>query len=363
MNSPYRFPQPLRMAPTRWPGAGGLTPNESLSVAWEETLRLLFRPFQRQRWVKLSAVCLLLGGGTTTAAFQWSFSTLPVDVTSTAAFLRLRLILAQHFSLMVLAVTFTLLFALALIYVRCVFRFVLVEAVIKQEVAVGPAWRNLQPLGRAYFFWSLGVLGTAFVLVTGVVVGSFPYLSPSRLPGSPPWVSSLLQVVVLTVVALAGSLVAVTLTLTDDWVVPLVYAERISFPSAWRKAWQLARRDSGTFLYYLGWRLVVSIGIGVAVLFFLFPVLTGLSSGAMVVVALVILGLRLAGLAWVWNPATILLAAVALLLITGLLFILLSVAGMPGQVFLQNYGVRFIASRSTSLEGLCRASAASSRRR
>jgi hypothetical protein len=59
---------------------------------------------------------------------------------------------------------------------------------------------------------------------------------------------------------------------------------------------------------------------------------------------------------------TILLGAVALLLLTSLLFILLSVAGMPGQAYLQNYGVRFIASRAPALEALCLASSASGRR-
>ena len=105
------------------------------------------------------------------------------------------------------------------------------------------------------------------------------------------------------------------------------------------------------------------MGISIAVLFVLFPVLMGLSSGALVTAALVILALRVVGLAWAWNPVTIFLAALALCIFTGLLFALLSVVGMPGQVYLQNYGVRFIASRVPSLGALCRASVPSGRRR
>ena len=54
------------------------------------------------------------------------------------------------------------------------------------------------------------------------------------------------------------------------------------------------------------------MGISVAVLFVLFPVLMGLSSGALVTAALVILALRVVGLAWAWNPVTIVLGALAL---------------------------------------------------
>ena len=64
---------------------------------------------------------------------------------------------------------------------------------------------------------------------------------------------------------------------------------------------------------------------------------------------------------WAWNPVTIFLGALALCIFTGLLFALLSVVGMPGHVYLQNYGVRFIASRVPSLQALCRSTAASRR--
>lgn len=324
---------------------------------------MLFQPFNRRRWIKLSLVCLFLGGGMSTAAFQWWFGTLPADIPLSEILLRLRLIITQQLSLLIMAVTLSLAFVLALLYLRCVLRFVLVETVIKREVALRPAWENLQPLGRTYFFWLVGALGTVLVVATGAIVGSIPFLRSAHAAGRPDWLSSLLLVASLTAVVLAGLLVAVVITLTDDLVVPLIYAERTSLPAAWGKVWQVARRDPGMFLFYVALRIAVSISIGMAVWFFLVPFLLGLSSGALVAAALVILALRLVGFAWTWNPATILLGAVGLLLFSGLLFAVLSVVGMPGQVYLQNYGVRFIASRTPTLEALCRTSAATGRRR
>jgi len=361
LNPPGQFSPPLRYVPVRRPPQGALSPIEALSAAWGETLRLLFRPFQGRRWIALSVMCLFLGGGTSTAAFQWGFSILPFDVDPAQILLRTHLIMAEHRSLIVLAVALSLGLVLALLYVRCGLRFTLVDAVIKQDVALGPAWRNLRPHGRAYFFWLLGVLGTLLLMAFAVAVMSFPYLSSSRAENRPSWLASLLLVTALAVVVLVGLLVAVGITVTDDLVVPLIYAERISFPAAWGRVWKTARRDMGTFVFYVALRFVVSMGIGVAVLFFLFPVLMGLSSGAIIAAALVILALRAVGFAWAWNPVTILLGVIAMLLLTGVLFILLSVVGMPGQVFVQNYGVRFIASRNPSLQALCRASGAPSR--
>jgi hypothetical protein len=77
----------------------------------------------------------------------------------------------------------------------------------------------------------------------------------------------------------------------------------------------------------------------------------------LITAALVNFALKAVGLMWVWNPVTIAIGGVALGVFTLVLFSLLSVVGMPGQVFLQNLGVRFIASRVASLGELCRASA------
>jgi hypothetical protein len=271
--------------------------------------------------------------------------------------------IAQHLSLIVLAVVLSLGLILGLIYVRCVLRFVLIDAVIKQDVAVGAAWKSLKSFGRSYFLWLLGVVGTVLVMVSGVAIVSFRYLNLLRETAHPWWVAPLLLVAELVAVVLIGLLVAILITLTDDLVAPLMYADRISFPSAWGIVWRISRRDRGTFLFYVVLRFAVSMGISIAVLFVLFPVLMGLSSGALVTTALVILALRVVGLAWAWNPVTIFFGALALCIFTGLLFAVLSVIGMPGQVYLQNYGVRFIASRVPSLGALCRASAPLRRRR
>jgi hypothetical protein len=340
-----------------------LSPIESLSPAWNETLRLLFRPFIARRWIALSVVCLFLGGGTSTAAFQWGFAALPIDIHAPELLFRIRLVIAQHLSLIVLAVVLSLGLVLGLVYARCVLRFVLVDAVINQDLAVGAAWKSLKSSGRSYFLWLLGAVGAILAIVCGVMIVSFRYLSRAGAAGHPAWVASLLLVTELVAVVFIGMLVAITITLTDDLVVPLMYAGRISLPAAWGIVWRISRRDPGTFLFYIVLRFAVSMGISIAALFVLFPILMGLSSGALVTAALVILALRTVGLAWAWNPLTIFLGVVALGLLTAVLFALLSVVGMPGQVYLQNYGVRFIASRVPSLEALCRASAPWDRRR
>jgi hypothetical protein len=356
-----RLPPYPRFVKTRRTEAGALTPLEALYPAWDATLRLLFRPFDRRRWIALSVVCLFLGGGASTAAFQWGFGALPVDLHLSELLSRVRVVMAHHSSLIVLAIVLTLGLVLGLSYLRCVLRFVLIDAVIKQDVAVGAAWQSLKSYGRSYFFWLLGVVGALLVVVSGVALVSFRYLIFVREAGDPWWAASGLIVTELVAVVLIGLSIAILITLTDDLVAPLMYAERISLPTAWRKIWKMARFDHASFVFYVVLRFAAGMGISIVVLFVLFPLLMGISAAALVIAALGILALRALGLVWAWNALTIPLGALALGIFTPLLFALLSVVGMPGQVYLQNYGVRFIASRVSSLQTLCRASAARGR--
>jgi hypothetical protein len=332
--------------------ARGLPPAEALSRALHDTLRLLFRPFRGRRWIKLTVVCLFLGGGTPTAAFHWSLSSLPGDIPFSEVFLRAVDYITRSPWLTILAIVLALGIVLAWLYLRSVFRFVLVDSIFRTDVLLGPSWTGLRPLGQSYFFWLVGMLAVLGITFSVVVVAVYPYFQASASRGTPSLVPSLLLVALLVSIVLAGLAVALLVVLTDDLVVPLMYAQKTSLARAWREVARAMRAEPAPFAVYLLLRLALAIGIGVAVLFVLFLVLLSFFSAAIIVAALVVLILRVLGLGWVWNPSTILLAVAALFLLSSLLLILLSVVGMPGQVFFQEFGIHFIASRFPPLEAL-----------
>jgi hypothetical protein len=195
------------------------------------------------------------------------------------------------------------------------------------------------------------VVGAA--LGTGILL-TFPYLRTAAASRSHSIAFSLTLAGLLLAQVLVGLALALMIILTDDLAVPIMYAERLPLLAAWRNLWRVMRVEAGAFTLYVMLRFVVSVGVGIAALFVLFPTLLVLFSGAVISAALVVLTLRVVGVAWVWTPFTIVLAALALVPLTGLLLILLSVVGMPGQVFLQGFGMRFVASRVPALESLWR---------
>jgi len=351
--------QPLPPTPfTNAPSLGQSLPAQlsapgAILFALEDTLRLLFRPFDVWRWAKLGLLCLFLGGGTPTAAFQWSLGALPGDLRLPNLLGRVRQLIGQHPSLIVLVILAALALGIAVLYLRSLFRFILVDSLVNREVSLGRAWFALRPLGESYFRWLTSTLGGLVAAFTLLVILALPGLQAVSASGPGKLFATAALALILSLIVLVGLALALLIMLTDDLVVPLMYADRLPLAPAWKALWRKMRADPASFAVYILLRFLLSVGVSVGVLLFLVPLLVGLFSGSIIVAAVVVLSLHLVGLTWVWSLPTIGLAILALLLLAVLLVVLLSAAGMPGQVFLQDFSLRFIAARSPSLATLC----------
>lgn len=327
---------------------------QALSQAWDDTLELLFQPLDVGRWFWLSFICLFLGGGASSAAFNWSLGSLPGDVGVDRVLGPVRQYILDHFWLIIVAATLGVSLGLGLLYLRAVFRFVLVDALVRRAVRLGSAWAEARPLGLSYFWWLLAALLLVGVSLTLGALAVIPHLRSMVSAGIRSVVLWAALTGLLLVDIFVSLLLALVITLTDDLVVPIMYAEGSALLPAWKKLWRSLNAEVGGFAVYILLRFSVAVAAGAAALVFLFPILVGLFSGAIITGVLVLLVLRLLGLAWAWTPLTTALASAALLLLIVIVLVLLSVVGMPGQLLIQNLGIRFISARVPSLKALLR---------
>ncbi len=321
--------------------------SEALIRAWHDTLDLLVRPFHTRRWIKLSAVCLVLGGGAPTAAFNWMVGIVPGHFQLRAWALKAKAYGAEHPWLLIPSLILLLSSGLGLLYLRAQGRFILVDAVARKEIRIRRAWLWNHGVTHSYFRFLLGVLLVVGSVLGAMAIAALPYLEAGS--SKPSWAFSLTLALLLGCVILVGTLSALVITLTDDFAVPMMYVERISVVAAWSELIRLMRKEPATFGLYLMVRVGLAILIGTAVLVLLFPALLAIFSGGVLLASVVMLSLRVAGAVWTWNAATVTLALVAATILSSVLLVALSVAGMPGQVFLQNFAIRFIAPRFPSL--------------
>lgn len=329
-----------------------LTATRALTTAFHDTADLLLRPVDASRWLKLSIVCLFLGGGTPSAAFNWSLGSLPGDIGLSDLLGRVRQTVGEHLWLIVTVTCAGLGVLVGLLYLRSAFRFVLVDAILRREVRFKPCLKETRKLGRSYFRWLLaGVVAITLALLTGAML-VYPYLQTAAATGMRSAAFWAVLAGVLIVDVVIGLAVALVIVLTDDMVVPIMYAEHLPLLAAWRKLAPKLRTDPWPFAGYVFVRFGVAVASSLATLFLLFPLLLGLFSGAIITGGLVVLLFHLLGFFWSWNALTISLTAAGFSVLIGLVLAVLSVVGMPAQLLLQGFGIRFIASHLPSVEAI-----------
>ncbi|HXJ94674.1 MAG TPA: hypothetical protein VMT20_17645 [Terriglobia bacterium] len=341
----------------------GLEPRQSASrqatralvAAFHDTADLLLRPVDAVRWLKLSVLCLLLGGGTPSAAFNWSLGLLPGDIGFRELIGRASQTVTAHTWLIALVALVGAGLFVGILYLRSVFRFALVDAIAQREVHLRSSLKETRRPGRSYFRWLLGIVaGVSLSLLAGGML-VYPYLRAAAAEGirSPSFWALLVGVLVVDV--LIGLVVALVIVLTDDLVVPIMYAENLMLPSAWAKLLPKLRAEPAAFAVYVLLRFAVSLATSVATLFLLFPLLLGLFSGAIISGALVVLALHFLGFFWSWNPLTVSVTAAGFTVLVSLVLAVLSVVAMPAQLLIQDFGICFIAARFPSVQAVLQA--------
>ncbi len=239
------------------------------------------------------------------------------------------------------------------IYIYCVFRFVLLEAVLHDRCELRQGWRRWQPHGSSYFLWLLGfglAMVAAMTLLAGVPVFLAWRAGVFRNPGEHVLLLAGGGAALFFVLATVGILGTLGIFLAKDFVVPVMALENLGAMDAWRRLWPMLGAEKMAYAGYVLMKIVLTIGctmifaiINLFVLLFLLIPLGIVGVG-------LFFAAKAAGLAW--NLYT--MAAVVVLGTVALSAILYAIAfvSAPAMVFFQAYTLQFFGSRYAPLAAL-----------
>jgi hypothetical protein len=242
----------------------------------------------------------------------------------------------------VTAVVFGLLF----MYVSSVMRFTLFDSVIEKNCSIRRGWRRRQGEGWRYFLWQLGyTLATLFgaLLLLGIPAAFAFALGWFQEPKQHLLGWILTGIVVFFVLAIYFVTAAVIHVLTKDFVVPQMALENIGVIEGWRRLWPMMRTERSGYAGYVGMKIVLAVGAGIAV--GIVSVILGL------IIAVPALGLgivavitgKTAGLTW--NVFTITTAVVVGGVLLAIFLYVVSLISVPVIVFFPAYSIYFFAAR------------------
>jgi hypothetical protein len=331
---------------------------DTITLAFQHTKRQLVQPFRFWQWTRLAVVGLLageMGSGGCNIPSNFNFP----DHTGNSRHLLdsglgsmnpASMNPALYAGLVAVLVVAGLVFAVIMIYISSVMRFILFDSVLTRECHIRQGWRRRQGEGWKYFLWQLVYL---FVMIAGAVVlvgipAGFAFaLGWFKAPGDHVLGLVLGGIVVFSLIFIFFVAAAVIVVLTKDFVVPQMALENIGVVEGWRRLWPMLRAEQGGYAVYVLMKIVLAIGAGIVI---------GLVSVILaVVVAIPTVGLgivaaltgKTAGLTW--NVFTITVAVVVGCVLLAAFLYLLALISVPAIVFFPAYAMYFFAPRYRTL--------------
>lgn len=336
---------------------------DAINPAFQHAKVQLLKPFRFGQWVRLAFVGLLAGemGSGGGCNFSWrmpathhprgggqihtAFATTPFPQLWDHPVMTAEMIMFLVVAGLALLVVF--------IYIGSVMRFILFDSIIAKECRIRKGWAGRKRDGTRLFVWQICLLVASmggFIALIGIPVAcawAFGWFEHPRdhLMGLILGGCVLLMLLVALVVTLA--LVHV---MTKDFVVPQMALEEITAVEGWRRLWIWIKAEKAGYGGYIGMKIVLAIGAGIAlgivtvmvVLMLLIPI-GGV--GAIAVVGAIAAGLK-------WSFFTIALAAVAAIIVLGIFMFAASFISVPAIVFFPAYSIYFFAPRYPPLARL-----------
>ena len=230
-------------------------------AAFELMKRILFQPFDFQKWLVIGFAAFLanLSGSTNfnytpdwSDKSDWSFRSMTHNGSNEWPSWALPVLIGVV--LLVIAI------AIVVYWVGCRGRFIFADCIVRNRAAIAEPWREYRREGNSFFFFSLVVGLVALVIVAIASV-------PVWLPFARGWtegagfVATLSIGIVLLIAVIV--LLALALSLLFQLMVPVMYRQRCRALQAFREVVGLILSHPGPMILYLLFCIVLNLGAGV----------------------------------------------------------------------------------------------------
>lgn len=326
---------------------------DTITLAFQHTKQQLVRPFRFWQWTRLAVVGLLAGEMGSGGCNAPSNFNMPHQTGSARHLLDSgfgSIDAALYVGLIAVLVVAGLVFAIIMMYITSVMRFILFDSVLAKECHIRDGWIRRQGPGWRYFLWQVGY--ALLTLAGGVVLLGIPagfafamgwftapreHLLPLVLGG----------IVLFFLMAIFFVTVAVVHVLTKDFVVPQMALEGIGAIGGWRRLWPLLQAEKGDYAVYVGMKIVLAMGaaIVIGVVSLILGLIVAIPTVLLAIVA--VLTGKTAGLTW--NVFTITVAVVVGCVLLAAFMYLVALISVPAIVFFPAYSIYFFAARYQAL--------------
>ena len=229
-----------------------------LRRAWARSQRILLRPFHLGTWLVLGFAAFIsefgARGGYGTH-FREHGARLPWNPGHGLEGLVSGMAMA---GVGALAVGVIVVLIVLMTWINCRGKFVFLDDVAQERAAIVEPWKRNAALGNSLFLWTLGLELVCASIVALMAVPFMAVLFQLWSEGRFHWELLGAMWVLLAMIVPFALLVALTLLAVSDFVVPIMYRQRIGVLAAWSRFLALLGAQPGAFVLYALFVFVLS---------------------------------------------------------------------------------------------------------
>ncbi len=340
----------------------------SSSAKW--AVKCLFRPFNFKKWLVLAFVALMagcLGNGCNIPSGGGNHyennrkDVCVAEVIKTPAPDRVsgkscapsspESKYANTMSALITPITIAIIVSMLAVFIvfmwlSCRFIFIFLEGVIKDDASIAAPFSANKKEGNSLFKFDLSFTAIA-ILVIGlmVILGFLLFGTMPIFQKTSPSFSEVMQLLVallpyLLVFIVAVIVAAIVMMIAEDFVVAVMFKEKIRFLQAWPKVMALLKKDVGSFVLYILIKMGLSLGANIVYfLLSLVSLLVLLIPGGLIGYVLYLVSKSITGGALIayWVVVAVVATPICLFLLYCLMALYLPVA-----VFFRAFSVKFL---------------------
>jgi hypothetical protein len=317
---------------------------DSIQPAIELTKQRLFRPAKYSMWWRIAFLGIFSGEMSSGNGFH--FNSMVPTAPSHANHFASNPGMTVAFVLSLMALGLALI--LAFMYISSVLRFVLFDAVLNGRYRIREGWRMWRERAIPYFRLQVLTLVTLLVGLTILIGTPIGVIFSRGVFQTKHWDGNSI------LIAVAGGLLAllwllcaaVFVTLSKDFVLPMMALEGVNYNEGWRRLLGMMSSEKKSYVFYILMKIVLAISgtilLSLAILVAILAM--GIPLGIVAAIVYVIFKAQLVGAVGI--AALVFLVAVFVVLI----FTALGLLSAPLAVFYPAYSIYFFASRYEPLK-------------
>lgn len=237
-----------------------------MGEALERTKTLLFRPFSLEKWFIIGFCAWLAGlaqegvrGGYYNVNNKEVFNKSQIPA-QTVDFLKTNIIFIACAA--AAAVILFVAIVLILLWLSSRGKFMFLDCLAKNKAHIKEPWKTFKKQANSLLGLRLLIIAAAFLCITPLATATiflFAFFSAGNVNAV---IAGIVFFIMLLLIFLAASILGLVQSLTFDFVMPIMYLQRISAFAAWNKFLPLLWQNFWKIMLYMVFKIVVIFCIG-----------------------------------------------------------------------------------------------------